>query len=185
MMHKAEFIEKYEFRIRFNDEKIEYLNYVLEVLKPFDNKAVSKKIINAVAKKDPATQKTTHWLIADSDYWYFRSNKNTSRMRIITCDPVWVYADYHITMIPTRDIVENNRLKYDKLKEALTWKINYLEEENSKYTSMLENLDVILGKLAELNNIATSMLSSIPREFLGEFVDLQNLGKEPFIRITE
>ena len=43
MMHKAEFIEKYEFRIRFNDEKIEYLNYVLEVLKPFDNKAVSKK----------------------------------------------------------------------------------------------------------------------------------------------
>ena len=184
-MHKAEFIEKYEFRIRFNDEKIEYLNYVLEALKPFDNKAVSKKIINTAAKKDPATQKTTHWLIVDSDYWYFLSNKNTSRMRIITCDPVWVYADYRITMIPTRDIVENNRLKYDKLKEALTWKINYLEEENSKYTSMLDNLDVILGKLAELNNIATSMLSSIPREFLGEFVDLQNLGKEPFIRITE
>ena len=43
-MRKQDFIEKYEFKIKYTKENIQYLNYVLEALKPFDNKVVNCEI---------------------------------------------------------------------------------------------------------------------------------------------
>ena len=180
-MKKEDFIEKYEFKIKFNNENIEYLNYVLEQLKNFDNKVVNCKIKKAVEKVDPTTQRITHFLSMDSDYWYFDSNNNSYQPK----NGGWVYLDYHITMVSTSNFVENKRLKYDKIKELLTSKINYLNEKNSQFTSMLENLDLILHKLTKFNNEAKEIFSSIPFGVVDDIVDIKSLGEKWFIKITE
>lgn len=178
-MREVDFIEKYEFKIKFNNENIEYLNYVLEALKKFDNKVVNCKIKKAVEKVDPITQRITHFLSMSSDYWYFDSNNNSYQPK----NGGWVYLDYHITMVSTSNFVEDKRLKYDKLKELLVEKIKYLNKRNSQYVSVLENLDSILNKLAKLNDEAKGIFSMIPYGTLRELVDLTSLGEKWFIKI--
>lgn len=179
-MRKTDFIKHYEFKIKFNNENIEYLNYVLDALKPFDNKVVNCKIKKAADKIDAATQRLTYWLDMNSNYWYFYSNNNSYKSINNDC---WVYLDRYITMISTLEIIENKRLKYDKLKELLTKKISYLQERNAQYVLMLQNLDNILSKLAKLNEEAKDILSSIPYGVVADLVDLASLGEKWFIKI--
>jgi hypothetical protein len=178
-MKKEEFIEKYEFKIKFNNENIEYLNWLLEVLKKFDNKVVNCKINKAAEKINPTTQRTTHCLNMTSDYWYFGSNNNSYKSEY----GGWVYIDSLIAMIPTSNIIEDKRLKYDKLKECLIEKINCLNEGNAHYALMLENLDSILSKLTILNEEATNIFSLLPYNALRELVSLTNLGGKYFINV--
>lgn len=178
-MRKEDFIERYEFKIKFNNENIEYLNYVLEQLKKFDNKVVNCKIKKAVDKIDPTTQRITHFLSMSSDYWYLDSTNNSYKSK----NGGWVYLDYHITMLLTSNFIEDKRLKYDKVEKVLTNKINYLKEKNSQYTLMLEDLDHILFKLAKLNDEAKEIFSSIPFGVVGDLVDNTGLGENWFIKI--
>lgn len=180
MMFKEDFIEKYEFKIQFNKENIQYLNYVLEQLKKFDNKVVNCKIKKAADKIDPETQRITHLLATNSSYWYFSSNKNRYQPKNSSG---WAYVEDHIAMIHKSDFIEDNRLKYDKLKEIIIEKINYIEKRNNQYKLMLNNLDIILKKLSELNDSALQVLSLIPSGLKKEFVDLDSLGEKWFINI--
>ena len=178
-MHKTEFIEKYEFKIKFNNENIEYLNYVIDQLKPFDNKIVNCKIKKAADKINAATQRLEYWLNMNSNYWYFYSNNNSYK----SINDNWVHVDSYITMISPLDIIEDKRLKYDKLKELLTNKISYLKERNAQYTLMLQNLDWTLNKLVKLNDEAKDIFSSIPYGVVDDLVDLKSLGEKWFIKI--
>lgn len=179
-MFKEDFIERYEFKIQFNKENIQYLNYVLEQLKKFDNKVVNCKIKKAAEKVDPATQRITHLLVTDSNYWYFSSIKNCYQPKNSSG---WAYVESHIAMINKSEFIEDNRLKYDKLKELIEKKINYIEKRNIQYISMLNNLDIILKNLSELNEHASQVLPLIPYGLKNEFVDLNSLGEKWFINI--
>ena len=179
-MTKEDFIEKYEFKIQFNKENIQYLNYVLEQLKKFDNKVVNCKIKKAADKVDPTTQRITHLLLTDYNYWYFSSNKNCYQPKY---RGGLAYIANDIAMINKSDFIEDNRLKYDKLKKLIEEKINYIEKRNIKYISMLNNLDITLRNLSELNEHASQILSLIPSGLKDEFVDLTMLGEKWFINI--
>ena len=180
-MRKQDFIEKYEFKIKYTNENIQYLNYVLEALKPFDNKVVNCEI-KKVADKMELGQ-LTYWLYMTTDYWEFHSNKNYYQSQSALRS---AYLDNQIAIIPTSEFIDGRSLNYNKLKNCLLEKIDSLKVIISEYILMLENLDNILDKLNKLNDEAKEVFSLIPPScYIDQFVNLSNLSGKCFIRITE